>query len=108
MRPQLQPARINVKLLIILVGLMGVLGTSAVAGHYVRKRVLANRALAAGRAALEAEDWPNACKQLGKYLEKYPDDEDILRRYAEANLAVRPRDPKHIGAALGVYRRRSE
>ena len=105
MRPQLQRARINVKLLIILVGLMGVLGTSAVAGHYVRKRVLADRALAAGKAALDAEDWPDACKQLRKYLEKYPDDEEILRRYAEAHLAVRPRDPNHVGAALGAYRR---
>ena len=105
MKPQLQPARINVKLLIILVGLVGVLGTSAVAGHYVRKRVLADRALAAGKAALEAEDWTDACKQLRKYLGKYPDDEEILRRYAEANLAVRPRDPKHVGAALGAYRR---
>ncbi len=97
--------RINIKALIILVLLAGVLLGGAAAGYKVRKRTVANRALAAGKAALEKQDWTEACKQLRQYLSQYPDDPEILVRYAEANLAVRPQETTNLQAAVGAFRR---
>lgn len=100
-----RPARVNVKLLVILVLVTGLVGVGAVVGHYVRKRVMAQNALAAGNAAIEAGDWVEATKQLKRYLSKYPDDQESLEVYAEAQLKVRPRELANIAAALGAYRR---
>ncbi|NLX12599.1 MAG: tetratricopeptide repeat protein [Phycisphaerales bacterium] len=71
----------------------------------MRKRIVADRILAAGMAALERQDWSEACEQLRQYLLKYPDEENILLRYAEANMSCQPRRPEHISAAIGGYRR---
>ena len=100
-----EPARINVKAVVILLLVVVVLLGGAVVGYKVRKRIVANRELAAGREALAREDWPAACKHLKLYLSKYPDDEEILERYAEANLAVRPVEQKNLGQAIAAYRR---
>lgn len=105
MKSPRRKARVNVKVLIIVVVALGVLGGGAVVGHYVRKRVAADRALAAGQAAFAKKDWPEAAKQLKRYLQKYPDDVPVLERYCEANMSVRPVDPEHVGAAIGAYRR---
>jgi Tfp pilus assembly protein PilF len=100
-----KPGRVNLKLLTTLLVTAGLLGVAAVAGHFVRKRMIADAALAAGRAACDQQDWQTACKQLRRYLSKYPDDTDVLQQYAEAHLSVRPLDPSRIAAAIGAYRR---
>jgi tetratricopeptide (TPR) repeat protein len=100
-----QPARIRVKLLVILAVVIGVLGAGAFVAHKARKRITAERVLAAGKAALQKEDWREACEQLELYLSKYPGDEALLVEYAKANLAVRPLEPRYIAAAIGAYRR---
>ncbi|MCH7721426.1 MAG: tetratricopeptide repeat protein, partial [Planctomycetes bacterium] len=105
MRRNLTAARINVKAVVILVVVMGLVGGGVVIGHYVRKRAVADAALAAGKAALGEENWAEACTQLKLYLSKYPDDVDMLEAYGRANVVVRPREPGHIGAAMGGYRR---
>lgn len=105
MRHVRQPARINVKALLILAGVFCILMGGAAVGYKVRKRIMADRALAAGKAAVEKQDWVEACKQLKFYLSKYPDDEEILAEYGEANLAVQPRENKYIGQAIAAYRR---
>lgn len=96
---------INIKALVILVLVAGVLLGGAVGGYKIRKRMIANRALVAGKAALEQRNWPEACKRLKQYLSRYPDDPEMLARYAEANLAVRPVKAENIGAAIDAYRR---
>lgn len=100
-----RPARINVRAVIILLLVMGVLGVGAVGVHHVRKRVMAKQALAAGQAALQGDDLEEACRQLKRYLLQYPDDIEILETYARARLTVRPRTQEHVGAAIGAYRR---
>lgn len=105
MKPVRQSARINVKALVILGVVAALLMGGAAVGYKVRKRIMANRALAAGKAALEKEDWAEACKHLRIYLSKQRDDATMLARYAEANLSVRPPEAKYIRAALGAYRR---
>ncbi len=98
-------ARINIKAVIILVAVVGVLGAAAVGGRYWRRRHAAANALIAGKAALEAKDWKSASKHLRLYLASNPDDEPMLRAYAAANLDVRPVGASHVGAAISAYRR---
>lgn len=98
-------ARINVKLLVILSLGLFIVGVGVIVGHKFRKRAMADTALNAGNAAWERQDYVEASKQLRQYLSKYPDDADILERYAEVNLAIRPVQPEKIGAAIGAYRR---
>lgn len=98
-------ARINVKALIILVVTVGFLGVAAIGGHFIRKRVIAQRFLKTGTAALDREDWSEATKHLRHYLSSYPDDTEMLREYAEAQLLVRPREPENILQAIAAYRR---
>ncbi len=105
MHTKRRSARINIKALVILATVTALLGVGAVVGHYVRKRMMANDALATGRAALKSQSWADACKHLRRYLKKYPDDVDVLEQYASANLAVRPRESFQIAAAIGAYRR---
>ena len=92
-----KPARINVKALLITCGIVVLLGVAAVVGHYVRKHFIATHALADGRAALAREDWAAACKHLKRYLEKRPEDPEILLAFGRANLRVRPLQPGNLG-----------
>lgn len=97
-------ARINVKaLVLLLVVAVGLLG-AAYGGWKIRKRLIASRALEAGRAAVSALDWAEASKQLKLYVYRYPNDAAVMREYAEANLKVRPMDASHFGEALRAYR----
>ena len=105
MRSQHRPARINVKALVALVLVVVVLLGGALIGHQVRKRSIARQALTAGKAALAQQDWATACTHLKLYLSKYPDDQEMLARYAEAQLALGPRERENLAAALGAYRR---
>ncbi len=98
-------ARINVKALLILALIVLLVGAGLAGGYKIRKRVIANRALAAGTKAFDHGDWPEACKQLKLYLSKYPENPDILDKYARANMAVRPRAGENIGAAIAASRR---
>lgn len=98
-------AGVNVKLLVILVVGTAVLAAGAIGGYKLRKRHIASKALAAGQAAVKAQDWPEACTQLKVYLSKYPDDEEVLAQYGEANLKVRPPAPENTLAAITAYRR---
>ncbi len=97
--------RVNVRSLVILVLVVGMLGCAAVVGHYVRKRIVTANALAAGKAELDQGNWSDACKHLKVYLSKYPDDVEILEEYARARLAIRPLEAGNIGYAIGAYRR---
>jgi len=98
-------ARVNVRLLVILVWVVVVLGVGAVVGRQVRRNILANRALAAGKAALEKKDWRAASKHLREYLSRCPTDGEMLQKCAEANLKVRPLEPGNVGVAIDAYRR---
>ncbi len=97
--------RINVKAVIILVSVLFVLGAGAVIGRYARKRIISARSLAAGRAALLAEDWPTAVRQLRNYLERNPEDQEMLEAFARAHLSIRPAEVRNLVAAIDAYRR---
>ena len=98
-------AKINVKTLVILACIVIVLGVGAFTARHVRRNIIKRDALAAGQAALEKQDWATASEQLRRYLERAPDDIEILQKYGEVCLEVRPRTPETVGAAIGAYRR---
>ena len=97
-------ARVNVKVLIILVAVLATLVVSAFAARHVRRRILTARSLTLGQAAFKAKDWPAACKHLKQYLSRKPDDVDILKKIGEASLSVRPTEAEHIRGATWAYR----
>jgi len=98
------PARIKLKVVIILVTAVVVVVAGAFVARHVRRRVIARRSLAEGQAALARKDWPAACKHLRRYLSYHSDNADMLREYAEANLRLKPLEPKDMATAIAAYR----
>jgi len=98
-------AKINVKVLIILLLVIVSLGASLFAARQARRSILAKRDLAAGNAAFDKEDWPAAYKHFSEYLGRRPNDVEILKKYAKARLSIRPLDPATIPGAIAAYRR---
>ena|GEM_PF-6621328 len=105
MVPPRQPARVNVRALLILVVVLVVLAAAAFTARRVRSGWIAQRAHSAGVAAFEKQDWKEAVRQLHHFLERRPDNAAELEMYAKANLRVRPRNSEHLAAAMDAYRR---
>ncbi len=104
-RPKARSARINVRLLIILAAAVVVLGGGAFAARHIRGEIIKSRALAAGDAAYEQRDWPEAAKQYNRYLNREPNTPHILERYAEALLSIETLDAGAVAGAIDAYRR---
>jgi len=98
-------AKINVKLLVILIVVVVGLGVSLVAARQIRRGILSEKALAAGQEAFEKQDWPVAVKRYREYLGRHPDDLSVLRKYAEALMSTRPIDGSVVTGAISAYRR---
>ena len=98
-------ARVNLKVLIVLIVVSVALGVSLVAARQVRRSILSKMDLQRGTTAFEEKDWKAACRHFQEYLGRNPDDVDILKKYAVAQLAGRPLNAPAIGAALSAYRR---
>jgi len=98
-------AKINVKLLIILIIITVAIGASLLAARQIRRSVLSKISLEAGQAAFENKDWPAAYKNFRVYLGRNPDDVEILKKYAKVSLSIRPLEVKHVGGAIAAYRR---
>lgn len=105
MRSVTRSAKVNVKILMILLALVVLLGAVAGGGWFVRKRLIVIKELAAGEYAYNNADFPGACKHFRRYLSKKPDDPIILEKYARANLLVRPLRRQNIASAIAAYRR---
>ncbi len=98
-------AKINVKVLVILVVAVAVLGGSLFAARQMRRGILSKRDLAAGEAAFAKGDYPAASKNYQEYLGRHPDDIAVLRKYAKARLSIRPLEGANILQAIAGYRR---
>ncbi len=97
--------KVNVKVLVILIVVVVALGVALVAARQVRRNILSKRDFEAGTVAYEKGDWVTAYKHFQEYLGRNPDDLEILKKYAEARLAVRPTEPGHLSQAMVAYRR---
>ncbi len=98
-------AKINVKVLIILIIVTVALGASLFAARQIRRTLLSKMSLNAGNAAFEKEDWETAYKNFQEYLGRNPDDIEILKKYAKARMSVRPLEGPNIMQAVAGYRR---
>jgi len=98
-------ARVNVRVLIIVLLVTVALVASLFAARQVRRSILARRDLAAGEAAFEKEDWPAAYRNFREYLGRNPDDVEVLKKYAKARLSIRPLEAEAIGGTIAAYRR---
>jgi tetratricopeptide (TPR) repeat protein len=98
-------AKINVKLLIILILVTVAIGISLVAARQVRRSIVSKMSLKAGTAAFESKDWPAACENFQEYLGRNPDDVEILKKYAKTRLSIQPLDAGNIVQAIAAYRR---
>lgn len=105
MRIERKTARVNVKVLATLLIVSALLAVGGVVALRMRRQAVADKALAAGRAAITGGDLAVACEQLKIYLEKRPDDLEVLEQFAKANLEVRPRSPRNTNWAIKAYRR---
>ena len=98
-------AKINVKVLIILIIVTVALGASLFAARQIRRTLLSKMSLNARNAAFEKEDWETAYKNFREYLGRNPDDLEILKKYAKARISVRPMEGPNIMQAIAGYRR---
>ncbi len=98
-------AKVNVKVLVILIVVVAALGVSLVMARQIRRSMRTERALEAGQEAFEGQDWRAAVRNFGQYLDRHPDDIEVLRKYGEALVAIRPMDTQVVTAAISAYRR---
>jgi len=100
-------AKINVKVVIILLVVLVAIVASLFVARYARRRILSRMDLNAGNAAYEKEppDWSTAAEHFQEYLGRNPDDLEILKKYAESRMHIRPLDARAIGGAASAYRR---
>ena len=98
-------AKINVKVLIILLIVTVALGASLFAARQIRRNLLSKMSLNEGNAAYEKKDWVTAYKNFQEYLGRNPDDIEVLRKYAKARISVRPLEVPNVMQAIAGYRR---
>lgn len=98
-------AKVNVKVLVILILVTVAIASSLFAAREVRRNLLSKMNLDAGQAAFEKGDWAAASKHLRGYLARNPDDVEVLKKYAKAQLSVQPLDAAAVGGAIAAYRR---
>ena len=96
--------RRNLKRLAVVTAAFVILVGGAYFGHKLRKRMMVRQALTEGRAAFERGDWQTAGTMLRRYLSAYPYDADVLSRYVQAELRVRPLRRENIVYAINGCR----
>lgn len=76
--------------------------------YFFRVRQLRNRALEArgiGIQALESGNYFDALHSLGRYLQEFPNDAEVIYHYAQARLQVKESNGKHFVQSIGTLRR---
>jgi tetratricopeptide (TPR) repeat protein len=98
-------AKINVKVLLVLILIVAALGISLFAARQIRRSILMKMDLEAGQKAFENEDWAQASKHFREYLGRNPDNIEVLKKFAKSGISIRPLDSADISGALAAYRR---
>jgi tetratricopeptide (TPR) repeat protein len=98
-------AKVNVKVLVILILLVSAIIISLFAARQIRRNILSKLSLEAGQKAYENKDWVNAYKNFQEYLGRNPDNIEILKKYAESRLSIRPLEVEAVSGAISAYRR---
>lgn len=97
--------KVNVRLLITMTVIIVMGGMVLALARHFSRGILSEKALAAGQAAFEKQDWPAAVQCFRQYLGHNPRDLDVLRKYAEALIAIQPPDRSTVAGAIATCRR---
>ena len=96
--------RFNWKLMLVLIIAVTAFGITAYALRKYRQKRLAYNGLEKGNEAYAQSNWRQAARNLGKYLTVVPNDTNVLVKYAEAQLKMRPFKKSNIQQAITAYR----
>jgi len=88
---------------VLLIGLV-VLGVTAYGLRQWHRGRRAEHGLEAGNKAYQEHNWPEAARNFGRYLAVNHDDVDVLFKYAQAQLNIRPVRRNNIQQAVAAYR----
>ena len=94
----------NWKLAIVLVISCTVLGVTFFVLRQWRKANSAERGLVQGNKAYDEHNWEEAAKGLGRYIAVNQNDVDVLMKYAESQLKIRPSSGNNVQQAAQAYR----
>jgi len=94
----------NWKLAIVLLMGIVVLGVTAVGLRKWQRSRRAENALPAGLEAYKQQRWEEAASNLGRYLGVNRGDVNVLLKYAEAQVNIRPPKPNNVQQAIAAYR----
>ncbi len=94
----------NWKLAVVLIIGCTVLAGTAVGLRKWRNANSAKNGLILGNKAYEEKNWEEAAKALGRYIAINQNDVDVLMKYADAQLKIRPSSGNHIQQAAQSYR----
>ncbi len=94
----------NWKLAIVLVLSLIILGVSAFALRQWQRSGRAEEGLRLGNKAYEESDWEKATEYLGQYISVEQSDIEVLMKYADSHLKIRPLKSRNIQQAIGAYR----
>ena len=89
--------------LVLLLAIIVLLSTA----YFLRKwgiSTKAENAIVLGNQAYEQGRWREAAENLGKYISRHQDDVDVLLKYADAQLKIRPLKRGNIQHAVKAYR----
>lgn len=96
--------KINVRLLLLLVGIVLVTGCLLFVGYKLRQRMMARQALEKALVAYENQDWKTARQNFRIYLNKFVGDVENLEKYADVELSITPLDKDNVLTAVWTYR----
>ncbi len=94
----------NWKLAIVLLISLVVLCVTAFGLRRWQKANSAEQGLALGNQAYNEQNWEEAAENLGRYLAVQQDDIQVLLKYADAQMHIRPRKHNYIQQAIAAYR----
>ncbi len=100
----MRKVRFNWKLAIVLVISLIALMVMVFGLRQWQRNRLAYNSRQVGLEAYENHIWQNAAAKLGRYLTVNPDDVEILLKYADAQLKIRPLKRNNIQQAAATYR----
>ncbi len=97
--------KINWKLLIVLLLTFIIIGVTVFWLRQWQTKQSSLKAYDIGLQAYENYDWEKAARYFGKYLNIDPKNKEILVKYAQSQLNIRPREPVNLQQAIASYRR---
>ena len=94
----------NWKLAVVLIIGTVVVGGTALGLRNWRLKNSAQKALERGIQEYDANDWRKAAADLGRYISINQNDVDVLTKYADAQLKIRPSSTDNVLQATQAYR----